>query len=236
MPRGLALTTAVACGSFTLTAAQDSTLGCPCISFPWAGSDQFLNVDTGMLTLTVVDQDKTGVSSEYPYPTSYGMDVCASHDQLLPPYCADADGVVPASAPDFCGNKWCFIDPNNCDVAYETSSYFHQFPPVLYYSYETCGAENTFHNSKYDQRDELAQIQADYSAFAFGPRIVLLDPEPFVQGLMYDRSHTVLPTRDRIVQVAGIVFVPEFQKNTQPRQRDEKYTPDLCAPAGSTRR
>ena len=135
-------TAAVAFGSFTLTAAQDATVGCPCISFPWAGSNQFLNVDTGMLTLTIMD--KTGVLSEYPYPTSYGMDVCASHDQLLQPYCADADGVVSTKAPDFCGNKWCFVDPDSCDVTYETSSYFHQFPPILYYSYETCSAENTF--------------------------------------------------------------------------------------------
>ena len=160
MPRGLALTTAaVAFGSFTLTAAQDATKGCPCISFPWVGSDQFLNAGTGMLTLTVVDQDKTGVSSEYPYPTSYGMDVCASHDQLLQPYCADADGFVLANAPDFCGSKWCFVDPNKCDLAYDPSSYFHQFPPILYYSYETCSAENTFQDSKYDQqRSYMANV------------------------------------------------------------------------------
>ena len=227
MPRGLALTTAaVAFGSFTLTAAQDATVGCPCISFPWAGSDQFLNVDTGMLTLSIMDD--AGVLSEHPYPTSYGTDVCATHDRSLPPYCADADGVVSTKAPDFCGNKWCFVDPDSCDVTYETSSYFHQFPPILYYSYETCGAENTFHKSEYDQRDELAQIQADYSAFAFGPRLVLLDPEPFVQGLMHDRFHAVLPTRNRIVQAAKIVFILESRKKQNNHGRGMKSILQVC--------
>ena len=42
---------------------------------------------------------------------------------------------------------------------YDPSSYFHQFPPILYYSYETCSAENTFQDSKYDQqRSYMANV------------------------------------------------------------------------------
>jgi hypothetical protein len=134
--------------------------GRSCISFPWAGSDQFLNTDTGMLTLTLGGVD-------YPYPTSYGMDLCAPHDQLTPPSCADADGVALADAPDWCASRWCYVDPDNCDITFDPSSYFHREGEdvVLYYSYETCSQENTFQDSEYDEQacnEEHSEVVAEH--------------------------------------------------------------------------
>jgi hypothetical protein len=119
---------------------------CLCLTWPWAGSDQFYNATTDSLTLTVGGVD-------YPYVTGYGMAACSPHDALLPPSCADADGAALDGAPSWCYSSWCYVDPDNCALPNDPSSYFHRAgeAPLLFYSYETCSSENTFQGSEYDE-------------------------------------------------------------------------------------
>ena len=67
------------------------------------------------------------------YPPDYGFAKCFEHDSQLAPFCADEDGGELAGAPSWCYQQFCYVDKNNCDVAYEQSHYFSQDP--LYYSY-----------------------------------------------------------------------------------------------------
>ena len=73
---------------------------------------------------------------------TYGGDVCAPHDQHLPPTCADDSGKPLVGAAEWCGNAFCYVDQDNCAIATLLSGFF----PLskLYYSYETCGAKNVY--------------------------------------------------------------------------------------------
>ena len=124
-------------------AAVTASTGCPCISYPWAGSAAFENA-AGSLDVDL------GADGVFAYPTTYGMDYCYTHDVNMDPYCADASGVPLAGAPGWCASPWCFIDVNNCNVANDPSSYFHGSNPALTYSYETCSATNSFIDTSHD--------------------------------------------------------------------------------------
>ena len=66
---------------------------------------------------------------------TYGSDVCARHDQNLPPSC-DGD------APSWCTSAWCWVDPANCALTNTQSSYF--VASKIAYSYATCGEKDTY--------------------------------------------------------------------------------------------
>ena len=70
--------------------------------------------ETNPAMVTVVTSDPA--VTEYPLP--YGFNICAPHDQNLPPACSVE------SPPDWCANAWCFVakECSNEDVA--ASSYF----------------------------------------------------------------------------------------------------------------
>ena len=73
---------------------------------------------------------------------TYGGDVCESHEQNLPPTCADDAGKPLVGAAEWCGDKFCYVDPANCAVASTLTSYW----PLskLHYSYEACGEKNLY--------------------------------------------------------------------------------------------
>ena len=72
----------------------------------------------------------------------YGGDSCMSHDQQLPPSCADATGIPLANAPAWCLMSWCFVDTASCDRTNTQSAYFPA--AKLMYSYDTCGSEDLY--------------------------------------------------------------------------------------------
>ena len=72
--------------------------------------------------------------------TMYGGGFCAIWEQNLPPFCADDAGKPLEGAPKWCKDKWCYVDPANCDGStYELTEIFRSKEVNLHYSYETCG-------------------------------------------------------------------------------------------------
>ena len=106
-------------------------------------------------------------STDHPYPTSYGTN-CATHDVATEPY-ADASGAPLADAADWCSSSWCWVDPANCDIQSDPSSYFHidGQEAVLHYSYGTCASENTFTDTELDAQacnEEHSDVVAEHCA------------------------------------------------------------------------
>lgn len=140
------------CGLVALTKAQDvpptGTTGCPCLAAPPV--DAFIipagETGEGMLRAR---PDGTNV---VPYRTTYGTN-CATHDIDTPPYCAATMGGAPLNgSASWCSSSWCWVDPANCDLGSDPSSYFHVDGQnaTLHYSYATCASENTFTDSELD--------------------------------------------------------------------------------------
>ena len=75
----------------------------------------------------------------YDYGADYGMASCAAHDATKEPFCDGSGGTTP---PAWCEDKWCYVDAGNCKTGLPPgqSQYFKD----LFYSYQTCGTQNTF--------------------------------------------------------------------------------------------
>jgi len=113
--------------------------GCPCTE--WSGLDQYVSRVQGQLKLTVYPSGTGG--SSYLYPSDYGTNECREWDATLPPYCRNVDGTAKAVVPSWCRSSWCYVNRNSCNLPLVyRSSYFPQ--EEVYYSYSTCGAQNTF--------------------------------------------------------------------------------------------
>ena len=150
---------AVAFGTAALTSAtqfrqMQAGSGCACLTGSLADqlADSFDSATGGTLEALV-----NGTTTA-PYPTTYGMDSCEAHDAGTSPWCDQGD-----DSPGWCASEWCFVDIASCDdVATDSSSYFAGSDPILYYSYETCSATNTFSNSLQDSQ----ACNAEHSAIA----------------------------------------------------------------------
>lgn len=101
---------------------------CPCIE--WANLNQY---QVG----SVIHYTPKGQTTVYEYPLNYGNLECKAHDSGLAPFC---DG---ASAPAWCGQKWCYVDKTSCTgvVPYRSALFDNS---NVYYSYKTCGSSNQF--------------------------------------------------------------------------------------------
>jgi len=65
----------------------------------------------------------------YPYSADYGIG-CRAHDNNYPPLCQGTN------RQSWCTQQWCYVDPQDCNVAKTVSSYF---PGIdAYYSYVPC--------------------------------------------------------------------------------------------------
>jgi hypothetical protein len=92
-------------------------------------------------------QVPTGLASNFTdYPGDYGE---SCKIQLEPGHaaCFDLTTVPPtekaiSDQAGWCQDKWCYIDPCNCDASDATKSDY--FPGSLFYSYATCGDKNTY--------------------------------------------------------------------------------------------
>jgi hypothetical protein len=105
---------------------------CPCVGI----------VGHGTLETTI---EKTGDNEDgfvnFPMMTGAG---CNAWDEGYHPSCKVGVG---SERPDWCGQKWCFVDPCNCNSAdfYRKSTLFGDATyqgKSLAYSYLTCGAED----------------------------------------------------------------------------------------------
>jgi uncharacterized protein YegL len=103
----------------------------------WAALDKYL--ENGKLKMQFAGQN----SNVYYYGLQYGSFECKAWDATEQPYCANADGTLKNYAPQWCSQKWCYVNKNDCTLpmVYK-SSYFPD--EDLWYSYSTCGSQNTF--------------------------------------------------------------------------------------------
>ncbi|CAJ1441525.1 unnamed protein product [Effrenium voratum] len=101
---------------------------CPCVE--WVDLSTYKVGDE-------VHYKPEGQSTSYVYPLNYGSLQCEAHDLNLPPFCSDD------AAPAWCTQKWCYVDPNNCQgtTAYRSVLFANS---NAFYSYATCGESNEF--------------------------------------------------------------------------------------------
>jgi hypothetical protein len=91
--------------------------------------------------------DTVGTNSNFTaYPADYG-ESCKIHKEPGSSSCFDLTTTPPtelatSKQANWCNQKWCYIDPCNCDAPDATKSDY--FPATLHYSYATCGDKNTY--------------------------------------------------------------------------------------------
>lgn len=119
-----------------VTAKMDGRENCPCTEYHQL--DKYVD-DNNMLSVQPAGEK----GQIYKYSNKYGNMFCRKWDEYLEPYCADSQGTPKPYAPQWCGQKWCYVDKDNCalPLIYQ-SSYFPS--ENLYYSYTTCGSQNSF--------------------------------------------------------------------------------------------
>lgn len=118
------------------TAKMDGRENCPCT--------EYHNLDKYIDTNGQLSVQMAGTNGQvYKYSDKYGNMFCKKWDEYLEPYCADPDGTPKTYAPQWCRQKWCYVDKDNCALPLiYRSSYFPEVE--LYYSYTTCGSQNSF--------------------------------------------------------------------------------------------
>jgi hypothetical protein len=123
-----------------------ATVNCPCID-PNQFSSQWRDVGTTFKDVSCISM----ANSNHSHKTcelGYGALQCLKWDEYsTDPVCTNDD-----KAAAYCGHKFCYVDPNNCNVPYDRSAYF----PGLYYSYQMCGYLNDFSdNDNYEEVKKL---------------------------------------------------------------------------------
>ena len=87
------------------------------------------------------------------YGLGYGMLTCQSHDLNKPPSCYDetckSNGNI--GLPSWCVREWCYVNGSECGISSTPSTYnlvgLEDPMQDLHYSYDACGACDTFTNS-----------------------------------------------------------------------------------------
>eukprot|EP00241_Pyramimonas_parkeae_P003262 CAMPEP_0114234526 /NCGR_PEP_ID=MMETSP0058-20121206/5756_1 /TAXON_ID=36894 /ORGANISM="Pyramimonas parkeae, CCMP726" /LENGTH=782 /DNA_ID=CAMNT_0001346211 /DNA_START=73 /DNA_END=2421 /DNA_ORIENTATION=+ len=86
---------------------------------------------------------EAGIAPRYCYPETYGSLSCEAWDANLPPFCADSDGNPFLDAPEWCSQRWCFVDFDKCREsgrAMIKSQLFGDNEQRLFVSYDTCNS------------------------------------------------------------------------------------------------
>lgn len=136
--------------------------GCPCIgslpseigvvdcSYDWAVDGKCLEKDS-----------RAG---------NYG-EQCGAHAEPDNPDCyTTGDSPKPRRFPEpWCGQKWCYVDPCNCDMSDATkSTYFGT--EGLAYSYATCGGSNGYTETKFPDQNMVGNANSSrYDGDCGGP-------------------------------------------------------------------
>ena len=117
----------------SLVVGSPGNANCPCV-----------NLESGVTGSTFpVGKEKNGTEVNYVKTTGSS---CEAWDEQVTDesYSCKKD-----SPPSWCSKKWCWVDPCTCklDTPPKRSSYFPKAKVngrPIYYSYATCGAEDTF--------------------------------------------------------------------------------------------
>ena len=116
-------------------------IDCPCLAtYPASSVTTYYTSDGSSSPVATIH------GTSYIYPTDYGLVQCDAHDAGLQPLCgtSHADGSFdPLNNPAFCSASWCYVDPTDCNVARENSSYFSG-TNSLWFSYAACESANQF--------------------------------------------------------------------------------------------
>eukprot|EP00746_Dinoflagellata_sp_MGD_P147758 gnl/MRDRNA2_/MRDRNA2_80075_c0_seq1.p1 gnl/MRDRNA2_/MRDRNA2_80075_c0~~gnl/MRDRNA2_/MRDRNA2_80075_c0_seq1.p1 ORF type:complete len:1679 (+),score=385.09 gnl/MRDRNA2_/MRDRNA2_80075_c0_seq1:132-5168(+) len=144
------------------------------------------------------------------YPGDYG-ELCKAHKEPGSSACFDLSTNPPvelnaSKQANWCLEKWCYIDPCNCDsVASPTASDY--FPELLHYSYETCGSKNTYTAavSSSNTVGNAQCIQSITSRNASGPGDGSVAPEPGkgegMPAMMTQACWTACPGVEQFMEV-----------------------------------
>eukprot|EP00747_Dinoflagellata_sp_TGD_P072967 gnl/TRDRNA2_/TRDRNA2_157697_c0_seq2.p1 gnl/TRDRNA2_/TRDRNA2_157697_c0~~gnl/TRDRNA2_/TRDRNA2_157697_c0_seq2.p1 ORF type:complete len:242 (-),score=37.07 gnl/TRDRNA2_/TRDRNA2_157697_c0_seq2:77-802(-) len=135
------------CVSFACMATAFEKI-CPCIE--WAGLDQYLE-DNKQL----VYRPSGTNGSAYLYPPNYGNVDCKAHDEGLEPLCDKA------SAPSWCAQKWCYVNPSDCTGVSTSRSTFFPGEQNLFYSYATCSGPGGADFLDTQRRLQMADADSD---------------------------------------------------------------------------
>ena len=132
LPLALALAALVQGNSLTHGNAQ-----CPCID-PWARSINLSTHDPQLESSEECRIQRHG--DRHCFNAAYGSQGCLSYDLTATPECRYAPY---GALPRFCEQRWCFVDPSNCERSpFSTSDYFSEATlgdRPLSRSYATCG-------------------------------------------------------------------------------------------------
>lgn len=109
----------------------------------------------------------TDDGQQYCYAQSFGGEGCKEYENTLPPTCAQSDGTAISGRPAWCGDPWCWVDPNDCDEAYVDDALPSiMFPDSgLFYSYGTCGAEQRFAKWQYARNQTAVELKNSIEAY-----------------------------------------------------------------------
>jgi len=133
--------------SFCISGARGGDLGSAgCKCQPTANSKNNLEYvtvnETKYLKMIVEKSSESNYTSctqlsDYLYAEDYGVGSCEAWDEGIEPNC-NGD-----SPPDYCSSKWCYVNETECRAA-NVSFAASVFTCGRFYSYETCGEEDTF--------------------------------------------------------------------------------------------
>tara|TARA_B110001452_G_scaffold1531_1_gene1345 strand:- start:3110 stop:3787 length:678 start_codon:yes stop_codon:yes gene_type:complete len=107
---------------------------CPCVGIDYSGANRSFS------PVRVADDISSTVAD---FPAELGTS-CRAWDDKSNPICRSG-----SSSPAFCKQRWCFVDPCNCDLpgkdkqsssTYLSTWTYHKKP--LHFSYETCNSKS----------------------------------------------------------------------------------------------
>eukprot|EP00929_Paragymnodinium_shiwhaense_P031493 TRINITY_DN17626_c0_g1_i1.p3 TRINITY_DN17626_c0_g1~~TRINITY_DN17626_c0_g1_i1.p3 ORF type:complete len:216 (+),score=41.51 TRINITY_DN17626_c0_g1_i1:1202-1849(+) len=123
---------------------QQGNPNCPCVS-----------VDAATAAMGDETMVSVGEKSVF-YPSGLGSTCSAWDDGRYPDACV-TEGQSPGPGTGWCAQKWCYVDPCNCDLepAPRLTSYLPEANyngMAVHYSYATCGSPNSFDTETESQR------------------------------------------------------------------------------------
>eukprot|EP00931_Biecheleriopsis_adriatica_P049695 TRINITY_DN28750_c0_g1_i1.p1 TRINITY_DN28750_c0_g1~~TRINITY_DN28750_c0_g1_i1.p1 ORF type:complete len:619 (+),score=44.37 TRINITY_DN28750_c0_g1_i1:49-1905(+) len=113
----------------------EGDIDCPCVN-PW---DSLGGIPPNLTHVTPEGRTCLTFGSardSFCYDLDYGSSRCRAWDQHSQPGCATS--VI--EPPESCTAMWCYVDNMNCGLQADASILYNG----LHYSYQTCGARNTF--------------------------------------------------------------------------------------------
>jgi len=99
------------------------------------------------------------------YPADVGSSCKAWDEDTYPTYC------TVDNSSDWCADAWCYVDPCDCSIGTNPSpsSYFPDATyegKKIFYSYKTCGGNNTFNEPPSDE--QKTECEKDWDADKYG--------------------------------------------------------------------